>query len=491
MMGPFGDVTRMAIDQGQELELDLRQLWQALMRRKWIILLLFLGAAVSAYLVSSALTPIYEATTTVMIREQQPGLSFSVLQEAMGMGSAQSRMQSAVEVFRSRTLAYRTGQRLGYGWSFDSEEVEAFQERLSVQPVASSQLLRVSFQHEDPVEASRIANALVETYIELNQEMNTEDVRSARQFIESQLQRFEAELEEAEEALVRFKEESEIVSPSGETQAILETITRLEGLRTEAIIAREAAAQRIASMEGELGGEARDVLSGAVVAANPVISGIRSQLASLEAQLAAALEVYTERNPRVLSLQAQISQLRDQLNAEIARLESTDTETRFSGELIAFQAEIVAQTARIEALDKALADRESLLGGLPEKELHLARLIRNATVTESIYTMLLQRKEEMRISEAMETANVTILDPAITPLKPFKPRKMLNTAIAGFLGIFIGVGVAFLLEYTDTTFKDPDELESYLDLPILGRAPQFDALPSERRAHISAASRLN
>ena len=90
--------------------------------------------------------------------------------------------------------------------------------------------------------------------------------------------------------------------------------------------------------------------------------------------------------------------------------------------------------------------------------------------------MLRQRYEEMRITEAMEAANVAVLDPAIVPQNPVKPRKMLNVAIAGFLGIFVGVGLAFVLEFLDTTFKSPDEIESYLGLPILGRMPSAELL---------------
>ena len=172
---------------------------------------------------------------------------------------------------------------------------------------------------------------------------------------------------------------------------------------------------------------------------------------------------------------------RAELNREISRLEATDTETRLSEEVIRLQAEIMAQSAKIDAIDALIEEREALLGGLPEKELHLTRLIRNAAVTESIYTMLRQRYEEMRISEAMEAANVSVLDPAIAPQSPVKPRKMLNMAIAGFLGAFVGVGLAFLLEYLDTTFKSPEEVEAYLGLPILGRTPHLEMVANGKR----------
>src|SRR5690606_15120187 len=258
--------------------------------------------------------------------------------------------------------------------------------------------------------------------------------------------------------LVLFRQQAAMVQPAGESEAILSGITRLETLKAEALVQRQAAQERLNALRGELSSETRSVVSSNLIAADPIITGIRSQLANLEAQLAAAREQYTDAHPRVIGLQAQINELRAELNREISRLESSGAESRLSEEIIALQAEVMAQTAKIEAIDEMIREREILLGGLPEKELHLTRLMRNATVTETIYTMLRQRYEELRITEAMEAANVAVLDPAIVPRTPVKPRKMLSVAIAGFLGIFVGVGLAFVLEFLDTTFKSPDEI---------------------------------
>ena len=95
--------------------------------------------------------------------------------------------------------------------------------------------------------------------------------------------RFEADLEAAEEALVRYQQAAEIVTPSGETAAVLQSITSLETARAEAMVARETARKRLEVLQGgELAEETRTAVSGAVVAANPLISGMRSQLVNLE-----------------------------------------------------------------------------------------------------------------------------------------------------------------------------------------------------------------
>lgn len=463
-----------------ELELDLRQLLRSLWRRKWVIIGVFIVSAVAAYGFSVTMTPVYEATTTVLVRERAATVPLPGLEALSGAGRS-SVLQSSLDLFRSRTLALKTAQRLGYDWDEYSAEFGAFRNSISVQPTSGSDVVRISVQHVDPVIAQQAANLLVDVFIEESQRMNSQDVRAAREFIQAQLLQFEADLEQAEENLVRYKEQAEFVTLSGETSSVVDSLTRLESMRAEAYVTQETARSRLDALRGELGNEQRPIVSSNVIASNPVVSGIRSQLASLEAQLAAAREQYTDRHPRVITLQAQIDEYRQELNNQIARLETTDTDNRLAQEMISLQAEVMAQQARIEALDRLIADREALLGDLPEKELHLTRLIRTANVTEGIYTTLLQRYEEMRINEAMESANVSILDPAIVPRNPVKPRVQLNVAIAGLLGLFVGVGIAFVLEYLDTTFKDPDEIEGYIGLPVLGKAPRFEDVTTSSR----------
>ncbi len=97
----------------QELELDLRQLWHALWRRKWIVLGLFLFAAATAYFVTSAMTPVYEATTTVLVSEQGMGLLEAAFFERLTGTTRQTAMQRAIEVLKSRSLALRVARRAG------------------------------------------------------------------------------------------------------------------------------------------------------------------------------------------------------------------------------------------------------------------------------------------------------------------------------------------------------------------------------------------
>jgi len=83
---------------------------------------------------------------------------------------------------------------------------------------------------------------------------------------------------------------------------------------------------------------------------------------------------------------------------------------------------------------------------LPDQELRLARLERAVKVSENIYLLLLEKYQEARINEVMEFKNIRIMDKALAPDQPIKPRKMLNLAIGGILGLMLGVMLAFFME---------------------------------------------
>ncbi len=74
----------------------------------------------------------------------------------------------------------------------------------------------------------------------------------------------------------------------------------------------------------------------------------------------------------------------------------------------------------------------------------------------------------------MEVDNVSTIDVAKVPENPVSPNKMMNIAIATVLGLMVGVGITFVLEFLDRTYKVPTDIERHLGLPILGAIPDIE-----------------
>ena len=136
------------------------------------------------------------------------------------------------------------------------------------------------------------------------------------------------------------------------------------------------------------------------------------------------------------------------------------------------EAQLIEKEKELAEEEEEKMQYERSLEDFPDKELRLARLERSVRVSENIYLILLEKYQESRINEVMEFGNITIIDKAMPPGGTIKPKKMLNLAVGGILGLMLGVVLVFFMEYMDNTIKNSEDVERILNLPILGVIPK-------------------
>lgn len=127
--------------------------------------------------------------------------------------------------------------------------------------------------------------------------------------------------------------------------------------------------------------------------------------------------------------------------------------------------------SQIAEMREGMEGLQKKLDTLPEEELRFIRLSRQRSANEEIHEMLLRRYKEAQISEAVVSENVSILDPAIPPNRPISGNKKKKTLIGVFIGLCLGVGLVLLLEVSDKSIKTREDVKRYLKLPILGIIP--------------------
>lgn len=467
------------------MELELVEYIRILLKWKWTIIILFVSAVVVSFIVSERMTPIYQASTSVLVKEQKGGVEMPFLETLANMGK--NPVQNYVEILKSRTIMEHVVAKLGLDTPVPSSQLDALRSSVKVQPVQGTDTIRITVESDSPQEAMLVANTTVDIFIEQSQLINQEAARSAREFITQQLKVVEGKLERAENALLQYKKSQKIVAPSEETRAQIDKIADLEKLRAETDVEIEEAGATLAQVQKQLKDQNPTLITATTVTDNPFIQQYRTRLAELETSLAGAREKYTEKHPAVMSLVAEIGDVKAKLSKEVEKVVSAETTTlnpvhqSLLQRMVSARAEIMGLEAKSDALNGLIARNEATFATLPQKELDITRLSRDQRVSEEIYVMLLTKNEEMHITEAMKTADIQRIDRAILPTSPIRPRKMLNVAIAGFLGLFVGCGIAFFLEYMDTSFKSPDDVEKYLELPIMGMIPTIGKVPERKR----------
>src|SRR5690554_4723497 len=230
-------------------EMDLLEYWQIIVKRKWLIVALFTVAVIAAAVVSFMTEPVYEASTTLIVQEQ--GATAQALLFDSLSGLPRNATQNYVEILKSRRILDKVKADMGM------EEVShrAILDSLSIQTVQGTDILRVSMQSTDPVQAQQFVNTLAQEFINWNRDTRREEMRSAREFIESQLVSVSEELVASEEALRNYREMEKVMAPSQETVAKLNQISGLATKLAEIQISRTEITERITQVRTQLENE--------------------------------------------------------------------------------------------------------------------------------------------------------------------------------------------------------------------------------------------
>lgn len=461
----------------QDTTLDLRSIWKTLRKRRGLIGRTFAVFVVAAAVVSLLIPPTYEGE--VLLRVKQPkGLANSLLGDITGGSPMATKqlMATYAEILKSRMVVEQTIEANRIGAEEKPEKYDDFVKRITTQPVRDTEILRVKVTAPSPQEAKDWTNGLVETFLARVTTLAREEQSTVREFVGERLKEARRELDRAESALAEYKVTQKIAAPADETKAIVDRLSSATKLAAENEVAMAAAQGRLANARRQLGSAKPGFL-----ADGPLIAQHKSKLAELELEQAKLRQLYTDKHPRLAAVKAAIEDVKARLAVEVARIvnaESPAANPIHVGVLqarIQAEAELAAASAQREALRKVRQEGEAELSGLPAKEQGMARVMRDALVAQEIYSMLAKRFEEARISEVMQPTDAQVVNPAVEPEQRIRPRRSLNVAIAAILGLFLGTGAAFALEYMNRTIRTAEDVKEYLDLPVLGAIPHFDS----------------
>ncbi len=457
-----------------ERTVDLKEFAKIIVKRQRLILGVFLVFVLVVAIISFLIPPTYEAETTLRIKPAK-GLGSSLLAD-LPLGSptnTKQQMATYAEILKSRTVV----QSVIDATQMDKPEQPAYEDFLKLittQPVKDTEILKVKVQAKSPEEAQFVANTLVATFLERMTSLVRAEQAVVREFIGARLKEAKVELEQAENALERYKRDQKIIAPEEETRSMVDRLAAVNKLSADNAVGIASAEARLTNLRQQLASQAPGF-----IAESPLIQQYKSKLADLEVELVQLKQNFTDKHPRIVAVNAAIAETRARLSEETFRVVNAQASSMnpvYQGMLqarIQTEAEIVAAYAQKEAIRGVMAQSEQELVKLPGKEQGLFRLMRDALIAQEIFSMLAKRHEEARISEVMQPTDVQVVDVAVPPEKPIKPRIILNILLAAVLGLFIGTALSLCLEFMNRRVRTGDDVKHYLDLPVLGTIPDF------------------
>lgn len=456
-----------SVEAREELDVNVGQV-SRLVKRRWLPALgvFFLTVAASA-LVASLQKEMYVATAKLLFRIDRTSALTGVgegLSEYNPLVRAENPLVTEVEVIQSRPLIEQVVSDLNLdNESGGSRKVSSVRNNLSVDIIGGADVLRLSYESDDPEESAAVVNKLSDLYIDASAALNRAKASQARELIESQLPQAESFVQESESAFREFKEENGVVAIERDSQSVVDNLQELDSqiLSTQASLVE--ATSRSTQLSDNLGLNLDDALIMNEVSQSPAIQGVLQDLQQTERTLATQRGFYTDESPAVRTTQAEAEQLADLLEEELSALVGSQNVPEQFMQMGQTRQELVSQfldsevqrlslASRLDALNSSRSSYQARSNVLPRLEQQESELRRRLEVARLNYQTLLQRLQDLKLAENQATENVQVIEPALVP-----SRSKSNSGIIILAGVLIGALLAatlvFLLELNDHTVQ--------------------------------------
>ncbi|MFH1862115.1 MAG: polysaccharide biosynthesis tyrosine autokinase [bacterium] len=481
----------------REGSMNFGEYLRIILRGRWIILFSFLFVLGTTTYFTYQMKPVYQASTTVMIEDkgrlEQSVFGFS------GLISSQVMIANQVEIIKSRTLAervinaleaspYRDELKIAANYNEDgrqisfSSKVKNLRETLTVEPVPDTDILVLKVTANTAFEASYVANEIAKQFYEQNLEISKGEVGEVRKFLETQLDSIRAKLSISEEALKKYKEIHKLAALDEETAKLVEqaTLFRAHLNETEAELQQNQFV--LQELKEKLSTAKSTLVEDVSRISSPVIQGMQTHIAEKQALIANLIAKASPGHEIVMrEVEREIEEAKKSLKEEahkiaesgVISIDPIRTSQELFDQILSVDINNKSLNAKAEALQTIVESYEQQLEAIPQKNLELVRLMREAELNEKVFLLRSEKYEESRIAEAGKTANVRIIDPAVPPQRPIRPNKKLNVILAVFFGLGLGIAIAFALEFMDNSVRTVEDLEK-LGVNVLGSIPVID-----------------
>ncbi len=485
-------------------EIDLLKLWRTIWQRKWSIITLTLIVMMVTVLVVLSLTPIYRATSTLLIEQKQAKVVS--IEQVYGLeGNSSEYLQTQFELLKARSLAERVVRELnltthpefdprqqpeplidikGLLSNFSIEALipatfpsdldsdldpveakifddvtKAFMERISIEPQGKSQLVKVQVDMADPVMAARASNMLSNGFIESQLEASMEMSATATTWMNSRMGDLRSKLKIAEAALQEYREKENLVDMGGVGAISAAELSATSDRMVDARRSRAEAESMYRQVQSMRNAGWERLASVSAVLSDPLIVQFKTNEAKAKAKVDELSKRYGARHPTMEAARTELAAAQASLRGQVEQV------------VAGIERNYQLAVANENSLRASVNANKAQIQDISRKEFKLRELQREVDSNRALYDTFLTRLKETAATSDLDSASARIVDPATVPTEPVKPKKALIVVLATFLAGLIGVGLVLLLEALNNTFKSTDEVESTLNLPVLGILP--------------------
>jgi len=473
--------------------------------------------------------PQYTATATVLV-DKEAGLDLGALASSIGAGDdAKIALETQVSMIGSTTTALAVANRLDLlkvapfhpaapilPWkkpavyrdtaTLDVDPVAQaaflgqFAGNLKVESKENTRLILVHFTNPNPAEAARIANTVVDVYLQQYLETRFRATAHASDWVSGQLGSLKTSVQDSQRKAEDYAHRNGlggimVTSLSGSSSGSsggssdsgggsqLPEVAKLALLNSELTAAEANRIEKEAiyhftqtknpDVVAGLAGTTLAMSSGSTVISDKdglsQLNALRLQQAGLRLSYTEAASKYGKQNPRLLAIEDQLRSFSVEIDQELTRISDRARAD--------YQLALRTEDSLRASYKEQQADVEKLTSSATQLEV----LATEAAASRRLYQGLVTTLQEANVQAGVQASNINLVDPARTPVVPTKPNWRTVPLFCFAAGLFVGVAIAFTVESLDDVIRNPDQVGGLTRLPVLASIPIF-SVPVRARA---------
>lgn len=466
-------------------------------RHKRVVALCFCGILLGTIATAVLQPKQYVATTKFLIERERvdPVISPGASQTATSTPGevTEEELNSEVEllqsddVLREVTVACGLQNRRGLlsyilGMPDEATRIAKAANRLkgalNIELVRKSNIISVSYAANDAHVAARVLNALDDAYLKKNVAVHRPPGQF--EFFDQETERYKKNLADAETQLKSFSNQEGGVAPQVDRDITLQKLNEFNASLQQTRADMADTEERIRALEKQAGITPQRLTTEARQTDDAqVLQGLKNTLMGLELKRTELLTKYQPSYPLVQEVDKQIADTRQSIALEESKPikeETTDRNPTYAWineELAKAKADYSGLQARAAALQSIVAKYDTRAEELEQKDIVQQDLLREVKTDEENYLLYQRKREEARMTDALDRTRILNVAVAEQPTAPTLPSNSPLTLllVGGLLAIMVSLGAAFTLEYLDPSFRTPAEAAAELNIPILAAVP--------------------
>jgi capsular exopolysaccharide synthesis family protein len=358
---------------------------------------------------------------------------------------------------------------------------ELLNKYVDVKPVTNTSIIQLSATWGNPKMAINIANEFANVFVNRERDLIAGQAASAIDYLNQQLPIAEQNMRRADDALARFQavHPDVYVTIGTDTQGGDSAVATATQRYAQAKVDADQARATLASVTAQMAALKPTSTGSSNVVQNPVTAQLQAQLAQVEVQLDTARKQYTDQHPTVIALEEQKAQLQSEIAKQPATIVSGNdivpnpVYQQLSQQAATLRAQIAGDEGQMRTLGIEMGRNGAAANSLPTQTAQLAKLEEDAKMAGDIYTALQQKYSQATVARTTALSDVSITQPASGANLVVRPSWILNLILGFAIGLVLAVSGVFIVDFFDNTFKDEQDVQRALPVPLLTSVPQL------------------